>query len=179
MGAESPPGPIRFPDLRGPRGDWRKRGYRRYAPGRRQLDSLRHFRHRLHSVGISPHPVVDATVRHRPAGHPLQLQCEIPWPGISPRFRLRHQTAAAPRDRQVPTNPEATALVWRADPFPVEAAERPQPVQLHQYGNGPQSGRFFRRLQVQDPEAHVRQLSDGDQYVRHARIALFEVSGVL
>ena len=38
------------------------------------------------------------------------------------------------RDCEVPAHPEASAPDWVADPVPVEAAERPQPVQLHQHG---------------------------------------------
>ena len=95
------------------------------------------------------------------------------------RFRLRDQGAAPVRDREVPATPAASAPVRRADPLPVEAAERPQPVQLRQHGHASESGRFLLGLPVQDTEAHVRQLPAGDERVRHAGVSLFEVSRIL
>ena len=62
-------------------------------------------------------------------------------------------------------SPEASTLVWLAEPFPVEVSERSQPIQLHQHGNGPESGRIFRGFQIQDSEANVRKFSDGDKRV--------------
>ena len=48
------------------------------------------------------------------------------------------------RDCEVPTALEASPPDWLADPFAVEAAERPQPVQLHQHGDGSETGRILR-----------------------------------
>ena len=55
VGARSPSGPVRLPAVRGPGPDRRERGHRRHAPGRRQLHSLRHLRHRMHPVGLPTH----------------------------------------------------------------------------------------------------------------------------
>ena len=46
-------------------------------------------------------------------------------------------------------------MVWLAEPFPIEVSERPQSIQLHRHGDGSESDRFFRGLQVQGTEAHV------------------------
>ena len=146
-----------------------------HAAARRQLHPLRHLRHRLHSVGIPAHHAVDGGVRHRADRHPIQLQREVSGRHLCPRFRLRHQGAAATRDCEVPANPRMAAPVRLADPVPVEVPERPQPVQLRQHGDGPEPGRTVRGLQVQGAEAHVRQLPDGDERVRHARGSLFAV----
>ena len=97
--------------------DWRQCDYRRHAAGRRQLDSVRHFRHRLHPVAISPRRVVDEVVRHGTDRYHLQLQREVPWASVHPRFRLRDQSAATFRNCAVPTDPAASALVRPADPF--------------------------------------------------------------
>ena len=179
MGAAPPPGPFRLPAVRSRGTDRRQRGYSRYAAERRQLDSLRHIRHRLYPVGVSPHPVVDGKVRHRADRYSFQLQRQVRRPGLRPRFRFGHQGAAATRDCEVPAGPQAPAPDRLAEPFPVEAAQRPRPVQLHQHGGGSEPGGLFRRLQVQDPQADVRQFPDGDRRVLHACVPLREVSRVL
>ena len=57
--------------------------------------------------------------------------------------------------------------------------KRPQSVQLHQHGDSPESDQFFRGLQVQGTEAHVRQLPHGDKCVRYACGPLYEISRIL
>ena len=179
MGSAPSPRPFRLPAVRGAGADRRQCGHSRHAAGRRQLDPLRYLRHRLHPVRVSPHPVADEAVRHRTGRYEVQLQREVRRPGLRPRFRIRRQRAAAARDREVPAAPEASATVRLAHSFPVEVPERAQPVQLRQHGDGPEPGRFLRRLPVQGTEAHVRQLPDGDERVRHACGALLKVPRVL
>ena len=59
------------------------------------------------------------------------------------------------------------------------AAQSAEPVQLRQHGNGAQLGPVFGRLPLQDPQAHVRQFPDGDERVRHARVAVLALPAVL
>ncbi len=168
-----------FPAVRGPGPHRRECGHRRHAPGRRHLHPFRHFRHRVHPVDLSPHRPADAAVRHRDGRHAIQLQCEVPRPRLRPRLRLGATGAAAARNRQVSAHSATTALVRRAEPFPVQGPERPQPVQLREHGDGPEPGRSLRRLPVQDTQAHVRQLPNGHQRLRHARVSVRQVPGVL
>ena len=70
-------------------------------------------------------------------------------------------------------------MVWPAQPVQVPIAQCSQPVQLRQHGCDSQLGQVFQRFQVQDTEAHVRQLPDGHECVRHARVTVLPVSGVL
>ena len=143
------------------------------------LDSVRHIRHGVHSLRLPPHPPAHAAIRHRARRYPVQLQREVPRRRLCARFRLRHPAAVATRNREIPEAAETPALVRPAQPLAVQTAERSQPVQLHQDGNGSQPGRLLRRLPLQGPEAHVRQLPDGDERVRHARVPVLPVPGVL
>ena len=168
---------FRLFEARGP--DRRKRDYRRYAAGWRRLDPLRHLRHRLHTVGVPAHAVVDGEVRHRTGRYQVQLQREVRRPRLCARLRLRPQGRAATGDREVSTHPEAAAPVRVADPRAVEVPELDQSVQLRQHGNAPEPGGVLRGLQVQGAEADVRQLSHGDERVRHACGPFCEVPRVL
>ena len=123
--------------------------------------------------------VPKTVIRHRTDRYHLQLQREVPRRCLRPRLRLRPQSATAPRDCELSTHPATSALVRPPDPCPVEVAERAQPVQLHQHGHGSESGRALGGLQIQDPQADVRQLGVGDKCVRHACIAVRQVSRVL
>ena len=86
----------------------------------------------------------------------FSLQCEVPRSSVRPRLRLRNQGAASLRDQEVSASPEASAVVRSAEPVAVEVLERPQPIQLHQHGDGSESDRLFRGLPVQSAEANVR-----------------------
>ena len=49
-------------------------GYSRYAARRLLINSLRHFRHRLYPLCLSPRPVVAGKIRHRIDRYQIQLQ---------------------------------------------------------------------------------------------------------
>ena len=110
-----------------------------------------------------------------PSRHPVQLQRPVSRRNLRTRLRLRHPTAVAPGDREVPETPQAPETLRAAHPVPVAAAQRPEPVQLREHGHGSQSRPVLGGFPLQGLEADVRELPDGDERLRHARVAVLSL----
>ena len=179
MGAQPPPRPVRFPALRSAGAGGRQRHYRRHAAGRWQLDPLRHLRDRADSLRVPAHHAGDAAARHRPDRHPLQLQREVSRRRLCARLRLRHQQAVTAGNREISESSGSFAQIRPGQQHKVTAAQSAEPLQLREHGNGAQLGPVFRRLPLQDPQAHVRQFPHGHERVRHAGVAVLPLPSVL
>ena len=79
------------------------------------LDTVRYFRHCVHSHGLPPYSAVHAATRDRPGRYPVQLQREVSRRRLRARFRFRHQAAVATGNREIPEAAETPEMVWPAE----------------------------------------------------------------